>query len=390
MVKKKRFRLLLLLILVLLIPFFMWIAWFYTPKTKLVVAIIDKTVLTQDGQEHISLMWMLNNKQLTKTSSKSYQLSNDYFGFFPLEDEKFNLKGLERFTTQQIKQLSDDADMVYFTDTYGIYNNEWYSQKNQTERSGMVYGGMSNKDLDLLEQMKAKHKLIIAEFNSIGSPTALKNRLKFEKLFSLRWSGWVGRYFESFDTTRNKELPRWLINNYKRDNSNKWPFSKSGIAFVSDNDVVVILEDSTHLKNALPHILSNNYGSRELSLPKKIKYTFWFDVILPNKSINQIAANFVVSVNTNGKKVLNSKGIPSIFPAVLMHKNNDYRFLYFSGDFCDNPISMSTSYFKGIEFFKKLFYDESNPVERASFFWEFYNPMMSRILEDEKAHIHKE
>ena len=40
--------------------------------------------------------------------------------------------------------------------------------------------------------------------------------------------------------------------------------------------------------------------------------------------------------------------------------------------------------------FKKLFYDESNPVERASFFWEFYNPMMSRILEDEKAHIHKE
>jgi hypothetical protein len=386
---KKGSWVLLALLFIISIPLFMWIVWLCSPKTKMVAAIIDKTVLSKDGQEHISFTWMLNNKKLTKTATKSYDLTSDYLGFFPLENEKFNLKGLERFTPQQINQLSDDADMVYFTDTYGIYYNEWYGHKNQSERSGMLYGGLSIKDLDLLTQMKAKHKLIIAEFNCIGSPTSLGNRLKFEKLFGMQWTGWVGRYFESFDTTQNKELPHWLINNYKRENGNKWPFSKSGIAFLSNNDRVVILEDSTHLDNPLPQIYSNESGLKEFSMPEKIKYSFWFDIINPNKSINQPVASFKILANAEGEKILKSNGIPNTFPAVLMHKNSDYRFYYFSGDFCDNPISMTTSYFKGIGFFKSLFYDESKPIERASFFWKFYKPMMSNILDEEKAFIIK-
>jgi hypothetical protein len=76
----------------------MWLLWFFTPKTKLVAAIIDKTVLTTAGQEHSSLYWILNQERYTKTSKKSYTIDRDYFGFFPLEDEKFKLKGLERFS----------------------------------------------------------------------------------------------------------------------------------------------------------------------------------------------------------------------------------------------------------------------------------------------------
>jgi len=128
----------------------MWLVWFLTPKTKLVTAIIDKTVLTTEGQEHISLNWVLNHERYTKTSSEPYTISHDYYGFFPLKDEKFKIKGLERFSPSQLKQLSIDADLVYFTDTYGIYNNEWYQQKNVTERSGKLYGGLSNKDMELL------------------------------------------------------------------------------------------------------------------------------------------------------------------------------------------------------------------------------------------------
>lgn len=355
----------------------------------MVVAIIDKTVLTTKGQEHISLTWILNHERYTKTSTQSYNISKDYFGFFPLADEKFRLKGLERFSENQLQQLSSDADVAYFTDTYGIFRNEWFKRGKDTERSGMLYGGLSNEDLVLLQGMKEKKKLIITEFNTIGSPTKTENRNKFEKLFSMNWTGWTGRYFDSFDTTVNKELPRWLINDYKRDNGGKWNFKKSGIAFVNLNDQVVILEDSTSLKNPIPQIITGIYGHEQLGLPQQIKYPFWFDVIKPDYRVNQAVSKFQIQVNANGKRLMQQSGIPSEFPAVLMYKGNDYGFYYFSGDFCDNPVGIITSYFKGIEYFKWLFYDKENLSERASFFWNFYNPLMTHVLRQEKIKLQK-
>jgi len=368
------------------IPLTMWLCWYLTPKTKMVAAIIDKTVLTPAGQEHISFLWILNHEKLTKTASKFYKIDHDYFGFFPLEGEKFRLKGLERFNHDQLKQLSEDVNLVYFTDTYGIYRNEWYTQKNNNERSGMVYGGMSSQDIELLKQMKQKKKLIITEFNSIGSPTSQETRKQFEDMFAMHWTGWTGRFFESLDTTRNKELPRWLINNYKRANKNNWPFKKSGIALVSDQDRVIILEDGRDLKNPMPHIISSEYGQKVLGLPEEIKYAFWFDIIQPNSTINTQVASFRMDVNQKGHALLKANGLSAVFPAVLMHKKTDYRFYYFSGDFCDNPVNLSSSYFKGIGAFKWLFYDTSNPMERSSFFWNFYRPMMTTILDQEREY----
>jgi hypothetical protein len=380
---RKKQWLLLLLILILFLPLWMLLAWLFTPNTKLVGVIIDKTVLTQQGQEHLSLTWLLNHNRFTKTHQKSYNAANDYFGFFPLKDEKFRLKGLERFSAGQLQQLSNDADFVYVADTYGIYKNEWYSGKANTERSGMLYGGMSDNDVTLLANMKARHKLIITEFNSIASPTSAAVRGRFEQTFGMHWTGWTARYFDSFDTLRNKELPKWLTASYKREHNGKWPFRRSGIAFVNDNDRVAILEDTTHLADSMPHIISMGFGQKKLGLPAKIKYPFWFDVIAPNMSVNHVVSRFYITLNKAGREELKKYGIPETFPAVLMHRSADYQFYYFSGDFCDNPIGMTTSYFKGIQYFDWLFYNSDDPVERSSFFWNFYRPMMDGILNDE-------
>jgi hypothetical protein len=241
---------------------------------------------------------------------------------------------------------------------------------------------MSSQDVDLLRDMKDKHKLIITEFNTIGSPTNADNRNKFEKLFGLHWTGWTARYFDRLDTTINKELPRWLIHNYKSQHEQKWPFHKAGVAFVNNSDQVVILEDSTHLNNPVPQIISYVYGRENFGLPAKMKYPFWFDVISPDLSINHVVSRFDIGVNSKGAEELKKYNIPPTFPAITMHRQKDYEFYYFSGDFCDNPISMPSSYFKGIGFFKPLFYDSDNPVERKSFFWNFYRPLLTNIFED--------
>ncbi len=379
----KRRILFAILIAILLIPLWMWLAWLLTPKKKFVFAIVDKTVLTRKGQEHTSLTWMLNNNSLTKTPTQRYKVSHDYFGFFPGDQKQYKIKGLERFSSEQLNQLSVDADAAYFTDTYGIYRNEWYGRSDINARSPIIYGGLSSQDVEFLKDMKARHKLILAEFNTLNTPTVPGNRYTFENLFGLHWTGWMARYFVSFDTATNKDLPRWLVRDYMNEHHQRWPFHNTpGVAYVSDGDQVVVLIDSVDLTDPMPHILTAGYAQQHLSLPPDIKYSYWIDVITPDLSVNHVLARFDVKVNKKGTEQLRQWGIPSTFPAILMHRDTDYRFYYFSGDFCDNPIGMGSSYFKGIQAFKWLYYNSEDLTERGGFFWNFYRPMMQHILDD--------
>jgi hypothetical protein len=380
--KKQRPFFRIILLLVFLVPLLMWLAWLLTPKRKLVLAIIDKTVLTTKGQEHISLNWVLNAQRFTKNNNELYHETDDYFGFFPEKNEHYRLKGLERFTDKQLEQLSVDADGAYLTDTYGIYKNEWFHSGDAKERSGIVYGGMSTQDLELLRQLKTKHKLIITEFNCLGSPTQPLVRQEFETLFGMRWTGWIGRYFDSFDTTTNKELPHWLINNYKAQHNGQWPFTKSGIAFVHADDRIMILENKTHLNKELPHIYASEKGQSYYGMAKKVKYSFWFDVILADPAINEVVSSYEIDVNENGRDEMKRNGVPNRFPAIVAHSNKDYHFYYFAGDFCDNPVTLGSSYFKKIHYLKWFLYNNNDPQERKSFFWELYRPLVTTILNE--------
>ncbi len=369
----------------LCIPLFMWILWLISTNKKMVIAIVDKTVLDKRNQEHVSLNWILNYQKYSKNHRERYRITRDYYGFFPKENEKFSIRGLERFSASQIEQLSEDADVAYFTDTYGIYKQEWYQQRDDQKASGILYGGLSTSDLEFLKKMKDKHKLVIAEFNTIGSPTSEENRNQFESLFGMKWSGWTARYFSSLDTLINKELPVWMIKNYKAKNGDQWTFKKAGIVFVNDLDQIVILEDSVSLNDAMPVIVSTDHGQKSLKLPEKMKYPFWFDIILPDEQKNEIIAAFNLDLNDRGKIELKKHGIPFSFPAVIRQNSQQPEFYYFSGDFCDNPISLTSSYFKGIGLFKFLFYNTTDPMERNSFFWNFYRPLMTNILKHQEA-----
>jgi len=90
------------LIAVVFLPAWMWLGWLLTPKKKMVAVIVDKTELP-DGLQHASFTWVLNNQRFAKTNTALYKNDNDYFGFFPLKDEKFRLKGLERFSTEMLE-----------------------------------------------------------------------------------------------------------------------------------------------------------------------------------------------------------------------------------------------------------------------------------------------
>lgn len=377
---------LIILLLLMLSPVFMRLGWKYSKKINTNILVLDKTVLNHNFQEHVSFYWVLNNCRFVKPDSSIFSPMDDYYGFFPDEKGAYKIKDLESKDKKELEQLSSDYDMLVYTDAYGIYWAEWYNEYPSIktklkvgDRSPLIYGGLSKNELELLILMKNKKKLIVNEFNIIASPTPNHLRKQYEEEFDINWSGWVGRYYDNLDTTINRELPGWLINNYKKQYNGHWPFTQSGIVFVRNDDRIVILENQTHLDNDLPIIVTNPDYIKPYGLPKTIEYSFWFDICSAGPK-NDIISEYHIESNPKGDSTLNLWNIPKVFPAVIK-RNQDYPYYYFAGDFSDNNISMKTSYYKYIEKVDFLFFD-SKIDDRNEFFWIYYRPLMSKILKD--------
>lgn len=371
------------IIILVLLPLLMFLVWFLKPEKKLNVFILDKTVLTNNVQEHISLSWILNYEKYIHSITGKYNPVSDYLGFFPDGKGEYSIRDLEKYSKMQLDSVANVYDVAYYTDLYGVYSNEWiaqyYPEKTRDERfisqrSTKYYGGLTKKELDFLRLMKKKHKLIINEFNIIASPTSSAIRYEYEKEFGVHWSGWVGRYYDNLDTLVNLDIPRWLIDNYKKDNQQRWPFSKSGIAFIREDDKIVILENKTHLNVEVPFIYTNETDAKHYGIKAKMKYPFWFDIVKADSNFHLIS-EYKIDPNSLGDSIMSAWNIPKTFPAAI-YNNNYY---YLAGDFCDNQINLRSSYFENIHIF--TFVTATKELnERDSFFWKYYRPLTTTIL----------
>lgn len=372
----------LLVILLFTSPFLMLAWWYLTPKTELALTVVDKTVLNQEYEEHASLFWLLNYKKYAHPlTGNRYDPEKDYYGFFPKKLKKYEIKGLSQLTESQLDSVVAKSTHLYFTDTYGIYSLEWYKSDQATERSELIYGGLTKKDVYALRAAKNAGKTIITEFNCIGSPTASTERKAFEALFGLKWTGWIGRFVDNLDTLENLEIPGWMKRGYVAQHGN-WPFKKSGVVLVNQNDRIEILEEAQELTFSVPVIYTNPAFQQRIPLPDTMPYPFWFDIMEAHSV--QVEAEYKLATTPRGDSLLQGLGLRSTFPAILSHDSSDYRFYYFAGDYADNPIQFKRSYFRGIRFFREFFYDPTEPTDRHYFFWEYYLPMMDYLLGSEQ------
>jgi len=368
---------------VLLTPIIMFLVWLFKPAQPIGITIIDKTVLNKSFEEHESLFWYLNyNKWAHPESGKLYRSSRDYFGFFPGKNHKFNILGLEGKSANALDSIAANSNFLYLTDTYGIYHNEWYKDGDEKERSKHLYGGLAEEDLSLLQKMDKPGKTLIAEFNAIANPTKLEIRQQFERQFDLKWTGWIGRNFESLDTLKNKELPRWLIRNYLNQYG-KWPFTQSGIVFVNENDRIEILELGNALYESVPIIYTHSFFADSSGVDPSLFYPFWFDIMEIGSELEALAY-YHLPTTPYGDSLLQQYNIPYFFPAVMRRKADSSKanFYYFSGDFSDNPINKKRSYFRGITSMSEFYYDEKDNSDRLTFFYRYYLPLLDAMLKN--------
>lgn len=365
----------------ILLPLILWALWMIKPSHKANIIFMDKTVLTKYGLEHRAFDWVLTHRKYTKPNGEFYSPQVDYLGFFPLENGHFQIKDLSKLTEKQLDSLSTYSDMTYFTDTYGIYDNEWYQKKDQSEHSDKVYGGLDKNDVLYLKMMKEKRKLILAEFNFFATPTSSAEKAEAEHLLGLKWSGWTGRYFEQLDTLKNPELPKWVVRLYKEQHHDKWPFTKPGIVFVHSDETIAILEKETNLNFEVPLVKSFKYGVEKFSIPKEIRYPYWFDITLSTDTNNRVISYYELFPNKTGDSILHHHNIPRIFPAAFENITAS-PYYYFCGDFTDVPIHRTSDQIIGMEYFKMFVLNESDVNDRTPFFWRYYLPMTSKILDN--------
>ncbi len=373
---------LLVIVLFLATPLWMRIAWEFSPTKRLNVIIADKTVLDANSYKHRSINWILDHHKYVKEDGGFYDINKDYFGFFPQEDERYDIRDFDNLNEPELDSMSKGNDLLYIADTYGILGNEWYRHRDRNENSGSIYGGLTEKDLLLIQKMDDADKLVVAEFNSVGFPTPLALRLRFEQKLGMAWTGWMIRSIASLDTVNNPDLPRWIVKTYRQANNGRWPFQKPGILCVHESGRVLVLEEGRELTSWIPDLVTRRSFCDQTGVPERLIYPYWMDVWSNMNDSNEVVANYALPLTDAGKRILTEQKVPITFPAIV-RRTSGFRFYYFCGDYADNPTKFRFAQLSGVTGIKFLLYNAIDQTDRNRFFWEYYLPLMSSILQDE-------
>jgi len=272
--------------------------------------------------------------------------------------------------------LPEKVDALYFADAYGVFFNDWYVGVNKSRRSRKIYGGLNNTDYLLVNEMKNRNKLIILEYNTIDYPTPAFDSYRTQEKLGISFTGWSGKYFEKLDTTA-KNFPVWMTSMYRKVYRKPWTFTKPGIVLLSEKNIIV-LEEGTHLKDALPYIVTDEANCEKYGVPSAVAFDKWFDIIDPMQG--NVISRFNLGTTALGDTLLSSRMLGSSFPAVTQDSTTQ-RIYYFSGDFANNKVNFWTSRLKGFDGIKGLSYSDK-PADKRRFFWLYYKPLVNTIFSD--------
>ena len=367
-------------IILLLTPLWMWLAWMLSDTRPLAMLVIDKTSTTAEALERSSLSWVLRHEKIAGPNGGFSLSAEDVLGVKPVAGGTYRINGPETFDERGLDSLGRRYQCVYFVDTYGVTGSGW-GAPGRTGRSPFRYGGLSREDLSLLRAFRRQRKPVLAEFNFFAGPTRDSIRRAAEDLIGVRWSGWVGRSFISLDTVANPELPSWVVTLHKQQYFGSWPYTRGGIVLVHENGRVVVLENETHLLSPVPLLESSREMCLRFGTASRVRYPYWFDIVYPVRP-SRVLARYTLETTEVGDTLLAYVHLPKRFAAVIAAPDST-PFYYFAGDFADNPPqSHLLASLYGIELFRSFFFNRRDPFDQRVFFWEFYVPLMSTLVNE--------
>ncbi len=380
--KKPLLITIIVLAILLLFPTVSFLRWAFQEKKPMNVVILDKTVPTLDRLGHHSFVYSMTNARFVKKGKGgSLSAAKDYYGFIPLRPVREKQFRKKDFRLTELIDLADKNDALYYTDTYGVFFNDWYQGIKKARRSRKLYGGLNNNDYLLLSEMKKRNKLVLVEYNTFDYPTAGLERFKTEELLGIASKGWMGQYYGSLDTTSENGVPDWMPALYRKQYNEPWSFSKPGVVLLKENSIIV-LEEGKHLTSAMPVITTTDPYTEKYNLPKSVTFTKSFDIIDPGQ--NTIVSSFNLKTTPEGDTLLTVNELQAVFPAIVQEPTAGRTF-YFAGDFANNDIPFWTARLKSADKIAKTFFYSEKENDERRFFWLYYKPLVTSIFKEYSA-----
>lgn len=374
-------KILRVVLVIISLPLLSYAIWWLLPSKKLDIVVVDKTVRDFKYREHAGLFWTLDHLKYRKSKSgERYKKEVDYLGFFPNGKADFGVRrDLSGKSEDEIRKLVAETDMVYFADTYGVYVSD-FDVATLDDKSKKVYGGMNSTDLELIKIASQEGKTVVAEFNSMASPTPAAIRNEFENLMGMKWTGWIGRYFDELDTTMNMEIPTWMVRQYQRQHVD-WDLSGPGLIFIKESGEIEAFLHEEDYSHKVPLIRTQKVNKHGFKLPEVVPYPDWFDVVLIERDY-EVISYYDIDPTSEGMQRLRSMGLPRFFPAAVVRKSGNGTQYYLSGDFSDLEGSFGSARFFGLPMLWRGLYVASDYMDRQSFYWNYYHPLISQVLKD--------
>lgn len=368
---------------VALVFFVPWACYVGRPSRRIELCVLDKTVPFRNWFEHRSLYWLLLHLNVVKADGTNYQFERDYVGAYP--------PAVPGDPPERTRDLSIDdvakARLVYLADTYGVYREDLKSKERMEaalERSPKLYGGLAPEEARAAASVLDSGKTLVAEFDTLGSPTGDDARTTLESALGVHWTRWIGRYFARLEDT--SEVPQWMRNDYEREWKKPWRFEGPGYVLVQDDVHCEVLRvgleaDAIGLTIERESPIDPHLDGAADGIP----YPYWFDVVEDRPEATRLAT-FTWHLKDAGRERLKARGLKERFPAVTRRTPpRGGAAWYFAGDFADNPMDPRPVPFLGYLAFRHAVEGLKLAPSETAFYWRFYVPMMEAILSDAES-----
>lgn len=339
-------------------------AWHLTPPRPLGVLILDKTVPDTSYRGHRAFVWLLNHLRLVHPGSLApYAAASDYVGFLPLTNRAWSVRPFPK--------VLGPVRVVYVASTYGVSAAD-LGDRSAGSEGRMLFGGMSDVDMERLERAARAGVTLIGEFNMPAEPMSDSVRARAERLFGFTWSGWTGR--RSSDLSA--DVPPGTVAVWRRHSGQEWAFSGPGFVLVHRDGRVIVLEER-HLAGSGLEIVPTTAGDSAgiLAAPSP---GGWFDLVQSAGSV--VLAEYRWRVTPSGDSALGAAGIPKVAAAVLASRAGAARTFFLAGDFANISCLPPWSALRwGAALQRVLPVWLLRPQE--GFFWRGYVPLVTSILD---------
>ena len=374
-------------VLVGLLVILPWALFHVRAQRPIAVVVLDKTVPFDTFVEHSGLFWLLDQLKIVQPSGERYDRSKDYVGATPGPspgDPPSNTRDLT-------DEAARNADLLYIIDTYGVYEEDLESgtaKKAALERSNKLYGGLTTEEALAIQAAQRRGTTVVAEFNSMASPTGFEAAKLLEQVVGVTWTRWIGRYFPSLED--RGDVPQWLRDTCQRELNQPWKFEGPGYVLIQDDtrcEVLLAGSDSPSIGLTIEPEYEASRGILRKA-QRSTPYTFWFDLVIPAEE-TEVLASYAWNLKGPGNDKLRRLGLPQTFPAVTRYRAaGGAPAYYFAGDFGDSTVSGGRVPLAGFVTLRRWIEKTRRVPSHQAFYYRFYVPLMIEILtaaEDSRA-----